>query len=70
MRENIMAMRIALSSRTEPFFARVHEGYLAIAAREPQRVAAVDASGTPGQTHRRIMDVVRRKLKLGRSVKA
>ena len=46
------------------FFARVHEGYLAIAAREPQRVAAVDASGAPGQTHRRIMDVVGRKLKL------
>jgi len=46
------------------FFARVHEGYLAIAAREPQRVVAVDASGTPAQTHRRIMEVVGRKLKL------
>ena len=46
------------------FFARVHEGYLAIAAREPQRVVAVDARGTPGQTHRRIMEVVGRKLKL------
>jgi dTMP kinase len=46
------------------FFARVHEGYLAIAAREPQRVVAVDASGTPAQTHRRIMDTVARKLKL------
>jgi len=48
------------------FFARVHEGYVAIAAREPQRVAAVDARGTPAQTHRRIMDVVQRKLKVGR----
>jgi dTMP kinase len=46
------------------FFARVHEGYLAIAAREPQRVAAVDASGTPAQTHRRIVEIVGRKLKL------
>jgi dTMP kinase len=48
------------------FFARVHEGYVAIAAREPQRVAAVDARGTPQQTHRKIMDVVQRKLKVGR----
>ncbi len=49
---------------TRAFFARVREGYLAIAAREPQRVVAVDASGTPAQTHRRIMEVVGRKLKL------
>jgi dTMP kinase len=51
--------------QTRTFFARVHEGYLAIAAREPQRVVAVDASGTPAQTHRRIVDVIGRKLKLG-----
>jgi dTMP kinase len=50
------------------FFVRVHEGYLAIAAREPQRVAAVDARGTPAQTHQRIIEVVQRKLKLGRSL--
>jgi dTMP kinase len=46
------------------FFARVREGYLTIAKREPQRVVAVDASGTPEQTHRRVVDVVGRKLKL------
>jgi len=46
------------------FFARVHEGYLAIAAREPQRVVMVDASGTPTQTHRRILEIVGRKLRL------
>ena len=46
------------------FFSRVHEGYRAIAAREPQRVVGVDASGSPGQTHQRIMEVVGRKLKL------
>src|SRR5271167_128456 len=49
------------------FFARVREGYQAIAAREPQRVVAVDAGGTPGQTHRRIVEIVGRKLKLARN---
>ena len=50
------------------FFARVREGYQAIAAREPQRVVAVDASGTPGQTHGRIVEVIVRKLKLAARV--
>jgi dTMP kinase len=50
--------------QTRAFFARVHDGYRAIAAREPLRVVAVDASGTPAQTHRRIMEVVERKLKV------
>jgi dTMP kinase len=49
---------------TRAFFARVHEGYLAIAKREHGRVVVVDARGTPGQTHARIVEVVRRKLKL------
>jgi dTMP kinase len=48
------------------FFARVREGYEAIAAREPQRVVAVDASGSPGQTHRRIVEVLGRKMRLGK----
>lgn len=46
------------------FFERVRSAYLAIAAREPQRVAVVDARGTPEETHRRIMEVVKRKLRL------
>ena len=49
---------------TRAFFTRVHEGYLAIAAREHGRVAVVDARGTPGQTHQKIVELVRRKLKL------
>jgi dTMP kinase len=49
---------------TRAFFARVHEGYLAIAARDHGRVALVDARGAPGQTHRKIVELVRRKLKL------
>ncbi len=50
--------------QSRSFFGRVHEGYLAVAAREPQRVVAVDARGTPGETHRRVMEVVGRKLKI------
>jgi dTMP kinase len=50
---------------TQSFFARVHAGYLAIARREPQRVALVDARGTPAQTHAKIMEVVKRRLKRG-----
>jgi dTMP kinase len=46
------------------FFGRVRHAYLAIAHREPQRVEVIDARGTPGQTHARIMETVRRKLKL------
>jgi dTMP kinase len=49
---------------TRAFFARVREGYVAIAKREPQRVATVDASGTPAQTHEKIMEVVGKKLRL------
>jgi dTMP kinase len=46
------------------FFGRVRQAYLAIAAREPRRVAVVDARGTPEETHQQIMEVVRRRLKL------
>src|SRR3984957_12840225 len=46
------------------FFTRVHAGYRAIAAREPQRVVAIDARGSPTQTHRRIMEVVGGRFKL------
>jgi len=49
---------------TRAFFGRVHDGYMAIAKREPPRVVVVDARGTPGQTHQRIVEVVRRKLKV------
>src|SRR5271167_853426 len=43
---------------TRAFFARVHEGYLAIAARDHARVTVVNARGTPEQTHAKIVEVV------------
>jgi dTMP kinase len=46
------------------FFTRVRQMYLAIAQREPQRVILVDARGTPAETHKRILEIVRRKLRL------
>jgi dTMP kinase len=46
------------------FFARVRSAYLMIAAREPHRVALVDARGTAAETHARIVEIVRRKVKL------
>jgi len=46
------------------FFGRVRHSYLAIAAREPQRVHVVNARGTPSQTHAIIMELVRKKLKI------
>lgn len=49
---------------TRGFFGRVREGFMAIAKRETTRVVLVDARGTPGQTHGKIVELVRRKLKL------
>ena len=47
---------------TRSFFARVREGYLAIAKREPERVAIVDARGMPQQTHHKILEVLSSKM--------
>ena len=46
------------------FFGRVRGAYLAIAAREPQRVQVINARGTPGETHAAILELVRKKLKI------
>jgi len=51
------------------FFTRVHDAYLHIAKREPERVVVVDARGTPDQTHSRIMAVVSDRLGLPASTK-
>ncbi len=46
------------------FFGRVRHAYLAIAAREPQRVHVINARGTPQETHALIRELVRKKLKI------
>lgn len=47
---------------TRSFFARVRDGYLAIAKREPERVVVIDARGTPEQTHQKILEVLSGRL--------
>ena len=47
------------------FFGRVRQAYLAIAVREPHRVVVVDARGTPAETHARILEIARQRLRLG-----
>lgn len=47
------------------FFARVREGYMTIAKREPDRVVVIDASGTPAETQRKVAATVGSKLGLG-----
>jgi dTMP kinase len=49
------------------FFGRVRNAYLAIAAREPNRVVVVDARGTADETHQKIVEIVRRRLKTWRT---
>lgn len=51
-------------SENRAFFTRVRNAYLEIAKREPQRVAVVDARGTPDQTHAKIMEIVSQRLSL------
>jgi dTMP kinase len=46
------------------FFGRVRHAYLAIAAREPQRVQVVNARGTPAETHAVIMELANKKLRM------
>jgi dTMP kinase len=44
------------------FFARVREGYMALAKREPDRVVVIDASGTPAETQRKVVATAGSKL--------
>ncbi len=45
------------------FFSRVHEGYKAIHAREPERFVRIDASGAPDEVAARILPPVLEALK-------
>ncbi len=63
-RKRVHADENRFEQENRAFFGRVRSGYLAIAEREPQRVALVNARGTPARTHALILEVVRRKLKL------
>jgi dTMP kinase len=49
-------------SEAREFHGAVREGYRLIAEREPERVARVDATGTPDEVEARIRPIVARKL--------
>jgi len=49
-------------TESRAFFTRVHDKYLEIAAREPQRVALIDARRAADITHTRIVQAVRERL--------
>lgn len=49
-------------TESRAFFARVHDKYLEIAAREPQRVALIDARPVADSTHARIVQTIRERL--------
>jgi dTMP kinase len=55
-------------SENRAFFTRVHNCYLEIAKREPERIAVVDARGTPDQTQAKILEIVNRRLNLSNMV--
>jgi dTMP kinase len=47
------------------FYQRVHQAYLALAEREPQRVVKVDAKDPAVKVHRKIVEIVESKWKVG-----
>ena len=49
-------------TESRAFFTRVHDKYLEIAAREPRRVALIDARRSADTTHTRIVQAVRERL--------
>src|SRR5512146_108509 len=49
-------------TESRAFFTRVREKYLEIAAREPHRVALIDARPSADRTHTRIVQAVRDRL--------
>jgi dTMP kinase len=49
-------------TESRAFFTRVHDKYLEIAAREPHRVALIDARPPADMTHTRIVQTIRERL--------
>jgi dTMP kinase len=43
------------------FFGRVYAGFKDLAARNPQRIVSVDASGTKYETHEKIIEILKSK---------
>jgi len=62
--KNVRPDENRFEQESRAFFGRVRHAYLAIAAREAQRVHVINARGTPQETHAVIRELVRKKLKI------
>ena len=51
-----------LESEDVAFHARVREGFLRLAASEPDRIATIDANGTPDEVHDAVVAIVTSRL--------
>ena len=49
---------------TVEFYTRVRDAYLGIAKREPKRFRIIDAGGSIEETHRRVLEIVLKSLKI------
>jgi dTMP kinase len=47
-----------MDKETTEFYARVREGYLKIAANEPERFVVIEASGSTGEIKTRVLEIV------------
>jgi dTMP kinase len=51
-------LRDRMEEADRSFFERVAEGFMAIAAAEPNRVRVVDSSGLPEMTFKKVLKIV------------
>lgn len=57
-RNNSGELKNRMDKETAQFYSRVREGYLKIAAREPERFRVVDAKGSTDEVQMRVVEIV------------
>ena len=58
-RDHSADIKNRMDEETSEFYERVREAYLSIARKEPSRFVVIDATGTPQEIHREVLDRVR-----------